>query len=323
MRRIAVLALEGVMPFELGIASRIFATANVVSGKSLYELATCSLDGAPVAADADFELKVERDAGLLRRADLVVIPPQAATGPTYERGEIPSELAAALGLIPRRARTISICTASFVLAAAGLLDGRPATTHWSHVDAFRRLFPQVQLRPDVLFVDDGDILTSAGAASGLDLCLHVLRRDHGAELANQVARRCIIPPWREGGQSQYIEQPLVEPEKSSTAVARSWAMSSLDRPIMLREMASEASMSVRTFTRRFRSEMGVSPGQWLLSQRVGMARRLLETTDLPVEAVARRAGFGSSTSLRLHLHAATGVAPLAYRRSFRVPAVLD
>jgi transcriptional regulator GlxA family with amidase domain len=210
-----------------------------------------------------------------------------------------------------------------VLAAAGLLDHRPATTHWSHIDAFRRLFPQVRLRPDVLFVDDGDILTSAGAASGLDLCLHVLRADHGAELANKVARRCIVSPWRDGGQSQYIEQLVVEPEESSTAAARRWALSSLDRSIGLRELAKEADMSVRTFTRRFRAEMGVSPGQWLVTQRVETARRLLETTDLPVEAVARRSGFGSSTSLRQHLHAATGIAPLAYRRSFRAPAAVD
>jgi transcriptional regulator GlxA family with amidase domain len=323
MQRLVVLALDGVMPFELGIASRIFSTANVVAGKPLYEITTCTVDGTPVATDADFELAVAHDASALRRADVVVIPPQAALGPTYETGELAADVGEALQRVSPRARTITICTASFVLAAAGLLEGRPATTHWSHVDAFRRIFPDVRLRPDVLFVDDGDILTSAGAASGLDLCLHVLRGDHGADLANKVARRCIVSPWRDGGQSQYIEQPVVEPEESSTAAARRWALSSLDRPIGLRELAKEADMSVRTFTRRFRAELGVSPGQWLATQRVETARRLLETTDLPVEAVARRSGFGSSTSLRQHLHAATGIAPLAYRRSFRGPAAVD
>ncbi len=212
---------------------------------------------------------------------------------------------------------MSICTGSFVLAAAGLLDGRPATTHWGEADAFQRLFPLVELDPDVLFVDDGDLLTSAGAAAGVDLCLHVVRRDHGSEVANSAARRCVVPPWRDGGQAQYIERPVPEPHDEGTAPMRAWALERLDRPLSLAEMAGQAGMSVRTLSRRFREEVGVSPGKWLTRQRVELARRLLEASDLPVDQIARRAGFGTTVSLRQHLHAALGVSPIAYRRTFQ------
>jgi transcriptional regulator GlxA family with amidase domain len=215
------------------------------------------------------------------------------------------------------ARIMSICTGAFVLAEAGLLDGRPATTHWAYADAFRRRYPQVNLDPDVLFVDDGAVLTSAGVAAGIDLCLHVIRNDHGSDVANRAARRCVVPPWRDGGQSQFIERPLPETGDSGTAATRSWALQRLEEPIDLADLARHASMSVRTFTRRFRDETGMSPGKWLLSQRVEHARRLLEGTDLPIDGVARRAGFGTTASLRQHLHAAVGVPPATYRRTFR------
>jgi transcriptional regulator GlxA family with amidase domain len=174
----------------------------------------------------------------------------------------------------------------------------------------------VLLDPDVLYVDDGDVLTSAGNAAGIDLCLHLVRRDHGAAVANRVARRSVVAPWRDGGQSQFME-PIPDPEGPGTAPTRAWALERIGRPLTLADLAAHASMSVRTFTRRFRDETGLSPARWLTTQRVALARRLLESTDLPVERIAADAGFGTTTSLRQHLHAAIGVAPLAYRRTYR------
>ena len=231
-------------------------------------------------------------------------------------GTLPDAVAEALS---GRPRVVSICTGAFVLAAAGLLDGRPATTHWMHAAAFSAMYPQVALDPDVLFVDDGDVLTSAGNAAGIDVLLHVVRRDHGSEVANSVARRRVVSPWRDGGQSQFIERPLPEPDDAGTADTRAWALARLGEPLTLADLAGHARMSVRTFTRRFRQETGMSPQRWLTQQRVALARRLLESTDTPVERVAEQAGFGTTASLRQHLHAAIGVAPLAYRRTYRGP----
>ena len=188
-----------------------------------------------------------------------------------------------------------------------------------HAPAFAALFPQVRLDPDVLFVDDGDVLTSAGNAAGIDLLLHVVRRDHGSEVASRVARRSVVAPWRDGGQSQFIERPVPEPGDVGTAATRAWALEHLGDPLTLADLAAHARMSVRTFTRRFREETGLSASRWLVQQRVALARRLLESTDVPVERVAERAGFGTTASLRQHLNAAIGVAPLAYRRTYRGP----
>lgn len=212
---------------------------------------------------------------------------------------------------------MSICTGAFLLAAAGLLDGLRATTHWAYADQFRRLHPGVELDPEVLFIDCGDVLTSAGVAAGIDLCLHVVRTDHGSEVANRAARRCVVPPWRDGGQAQYIERPVPRNPDTGTAATREWARQRLDEPVALRELAAHARMSVRTFTRHFRSETGLSPARWLLQQRTDHARLLLETTDLSVEAVARRSGFGTAAALRQRLHERVGVSPSAYRRAFR------
>ncbi|NEE39180.1 helix-turn-helix domain-containing protein, partial [Streptomyces sp. SID7982] len=194
-----------------------------------------------------------------------------------EEGRLTEELATALALVRPGTRMVSICTGSYVLAAAGYLDGRPATTHWSSADHFQRIFPQVRVDPDVLFIDDGDVLTSAGVAAGIDLCLHLVRRDHGAAVANEIARRTVVPPHRDGGQAQYIHRPLPDPQFATTTAARAWALARLDRPILLRDMAEQEAMSVRTFTRRFREEVGISPGQWLTQQRVERARHLLES----------------------------------------------
>ncbi|AKH86910.1 AraC family transcriptional regulator [Streptomyces sp. CNQ-509] len=316
MHRVVVLALEGVYPFEMTIPVRIFGTAANSRGEPLYEVLTCSLDGRPVVTSADFSLTVQHGGEVLPSADTVVIPPFVC-GPDEEREWLPEGLAEALDRIRPEARVMSICTASYALAAAGLLDGRPATTHWNEAPRFKRAFPEVRVDADVLFVDDGRVLTAAGVAAGVDLCLHLVRRDHGSEIANRVARMCVVPPWREGGQAQYIERPMPEPSQSSTSHTRAWALERLHEPLSLSGMAAHAGMSVRTLTRHFHSEVGTTPGQWLAQQRLDHARRLLETTDWTVDVIADRAGLGTGASLRQRLTAAIGVSPTAYRQTFR------
>lgn len=309
VERIVVLALDGAYPFELGIPSRIFGAAD-----GRYEVLTCSADGRPVRTNADFTVNVEHGPEVLATADTVVV---TSVAPSHITAELPDEVAAALARIRPDARVVSICTAAFVLAAAGFLDGRKATTHWQVVGLFRRMFPHIDLDPDVLFVDDGRVLTSAGAASGVDVCLHVVRTDHGSELANAVARRCVVPPFRDGGQAQYIEQPVPEQGAASTASARAWALDHLDESLALADLARHSGMSLRTFARRFNEEVGLSPGRWLIQQRVARARHLLESTDLPVDQIAGEVGFATGASLRQHLHAAIGVSPQTYRRTFQ------
>ncbi|MFF9019597.1 GlxA family transcriptional regulator [Streptomyces eurythermus] len=308
-QQVAVLALDGAYPFELGIPSRILGAAD-----GRYEVRTCTVDGRPVRSGADFTIGVAHGPDILDTADTVII---TSVPPADIPAELSGDLAAALARIRPDARVVSICTAAFVLAEAGLLDGRRATTHWQLADAFRRRYPRVDLDPDVLFVADGRVLTSAGAASGVDICLHIVRTDHGSEVANTVARRCVVPPFRDGGQAQYIERPVPESGAASTAATRAWALERLDRPLTLADLAGHARMSLRTFVRRFNDEVGLSPGRWLIQQRVARARHLLEAGDLPVDRIAAEVGFATGASLRQHLHAAIGVSPQAYRRTFR------
>ena len=318
--RIAVLAVDLVVGLDLGTPAQVFGSARSAAGQRYYSVDACTADGRPVRCTAGFDVHPRHDLSLLTTADTVIVP-GVHDGPALRRGVVDPAVGEALRAAHARgARVMSICTGSFVLAAAGLLDGRKATTHWAHAERFRRLHPAVQLDPDVLFVDDGDILTSAGVAAGIDLCLHVIRRDHGAEVANHAARRCVVPPWRDGGQAQYIERPLPDGTgAASTAATRAWSLERLDTPLALAAMAAHARMSVRTFTRRFREETGVSPARWLLRQRTDHARRLLETTDLGIDQIARNAGFGTAAALRQQLHLAIGVSPTTYRRTFRPP----
>ncbi|MGW6027830.1 GlxA family transcriptional regulator [Streptomyces sp. NPDC055099] len=311
--RVVVLALDGVYPFELGIPNRVFP---LVPGA--YEVVTCTAtDDRTVATDADFSITVEHGPEALASADTVVLPPYSLRRIS---AELPEPVRDALSRVRPGTRFVSICTGAFTLAAAGLLDGRPATTHWALADHFRKMFPGVDLDADVLFVDDGDVLTSAGAASGVDVCLHVVRSDHGSAVANRVARHCVVPPWREGGQAQYIEQPIPDEGATGTSATRAWALEHLDRPLALRELAAHARLSPRTFARRFQEETGTSPGRWLIQQRVHRARQLLESSDLPIDRIAAEVGFATGTSLRQHLHAAIGVSPQVYRKTFQAGA---
>lgn len=308
--RIAVLALETSIAFDFGTSTHIFSALP-----DDYELLVCSPDRRPVRTTGGYTMTFEHGLEVIRDADTVLVPGTRYL-PARQEGRLEPAVHEAL-TTTKAERIMSICTGAFVLAAAGILDGRPATTHWSATDSFRTLFPQVHLDPDVLFVDDGDVLSSAGVAAGIDLCLHVIRSDLGSEIANQVARYCVVPAWRQGGQSQFIDRPVPSYPDTSTALAREWALEHLQEPLDLAAMAAQVRMSVRTFTRRFRAETGMSPGQWLTQQRVDRARHLLESTDLPVDQVASHAGFGTGAALRQQLAASIGVSPTAYRQTFR------
>ncbi|MFD6431932.1 GlxA family transcriptional regulator [Streptomyces venezuelae] len=314
--RVVVIALDGAYAFELGIPSRVFGNALNDRGEALYDVVVCTVDDRPVRTDSGFTVAAEHGPEALDAADTVVITPTRS----FDRGmageDLPEPVAAALRRIRPGTRIVSFCNASYVLAAVGLLDGRPATTHWHVARDFQRSFPRIKVDADVLFVDDGDVLTAAGVAAGIDLCLHVVRRDHGAAVANHVARVCVVPPWRDGGQAQYIERPVPEPTLATTAATRAWALERLQEPLPLGELAAHARMSLRTFTRRFQEEVGMSPGRWLTAQRIELARQLLESSDLPVDVVAHRSGFGTGNSLRQHMRAVLGVSPVAYRRTF-------
>jgi transcriptional regulator GlxA family with amidase domain len=311
---VAVLALDGVVGFDLGTPPQVFGAARDEAGNGLYQVRVCSVGGRPVRSAAGYSVAPEHGLEALAWADTVVV---AGIEGGVVDGPFPADAVEAIRDTASRRRTVSICTGAFVLAAAGLLDGRPATTHWMHAEAFGRLFPAVRLDPGVLFVDDGDVLTSAGNAAGIDLLLHLVRRDHGGEVANRVARRNVVAPWREGGQAQFVERPLPEVGDHGTAATRAWAVERLGEPLTLADLAAHARMSVRTFTRRFRDETGLSPLRWLAGQRLALARQLLESTDAPIDRVAADAGFGTPASLRQHLRATIGVPPGTYRRSYR------
>jgi transcriptional regulator GlxA family with amidase domain len=314
--RVAVLALEPVVGYDLTIPPTVLGSATRSDGTDLYDVQVCGLEASPVRASAGFTIIPDHGAELLAEADTVIIPGTRIPEPRFE-GTLPGQLTEALRTIRPGTRIASICTGAFVLGAAGLLDGRPATTHWRYADKFRALYPKVLLNENLLFIDDGDVITSAGLAAGVDLCLHLARRDYGSEVANRAARHCVVPPWRDGGQSQFIERVVPDEGAEGTAPTRAWAVERLEQELTLTAMAAQARMSVRTFSRRFKAETGQSPGVWLLQQRVRHACQLLENTDLSVERVAESAGLGTAASLRHHLRTELGVSPLAYRKTFR------
>jgi len=318
MHRVVVLLLPPVVGFDATIPPQLLGSAADEADRGLYDVTTAGLSREPVPTRSGYAMVPAAGPEALAEAETVVVP---GTGfaPAWS-GVLDPALRAALAQVRPGTRTVSICTGAFVLASAGLLDGRPATTHWRYAENFRRLYPRVLLDEDRLFVDDGDVLTSAGLAAGIDLCLHLIRRDHGAAVANQAARRNVVPAWRDGGQAQFIERPVPVAGSSGTGQARAWALAHLDRPLDVAALAAQARMSVRTFNRRFREETGHSPGAWLTEQRVEHARSLLETTDLPVDAVAQRAGLGTGATLRQRLRERVGVSPSAYRRAFRAAA---
>ena len=312
-QRVAAVAFDGMAPFELGIVVEVFGLARPELGVPWYELAICSPDPSPLRAVGGIALVAEHGVEAIAAADTVIVPAWPRAGEP-----VPADAIEALQKAHARgARIVSICSGAFVLDAAGLLDGRRAATHWRYAEDLARRFPHVVVDADVLYVDDGDVLTSAGVAAGVDLCLHMVRRDHGAEAANAVARRMVVAAHRDGGQAQYVERPLPADRGGGLAATRAWMEERLGDPLTIGAMARRAGYSPRSFARRFRAETGTTPLQWLIGRRVAEAQRLLEGTDLGVEEIADRCGFGGAVALRQHFGRVVGTSPTAYRRTFR------
>jgi transcriptional regulator GlxA family with amidase domain len=314
---VATLVGDGVAEFEMAVACEVFGydRSALAGGRPWYRHVIAAA-GPDVRTMHGMRVDPEPGLAALRTADTVIITPWKDS-----RVDVPDNVIDALRAAHRRgARLVTLCSGAFVLGATGLLDGRRATTHWAYVDEFARRFPEVKLDPSVLYVDDGDLMTAAGSAAAIDLCLHIVRLDYGAETANAVARRLVVPPHRDGGQAQFIQQPMPAAPDDPVGGVLGWALEHLDEPMSVDHLAERAAMSPRTFARRFRQVTGTTPHQWLLNQRVMLAQRLLETTDEPVELVASRCGFGTAASMRTHFQKVVGNAPLAYRRCFQEEA---
>jgi len=311
---VVALCLEGLVAFDLTAPAQAFGLAARPGGEPLYEFSTCSVDGEEIRTTSGFGVRPQAGLGALRRAETIVVPAYAAVlDPPAE------EALAALRAAGRRGtRVLSVCSGAFALAHAGLLDGRRAATHWAWAGELARRFPAVAVDPDALYVDEGAVMTSAGLSAGIDLSLHVIRKDFGAAAGERVARHMVAAPQREGGQAQFAKPPAPALASGSLEATRRWACDRLEKPLDVAAMAAHAGVSPRTFARRFREETGTTPLQWLLARRVLEARRLLEESGLPVEAVAWRCGFGTAASLRDHFRRATATTPTAYRRAFFV-----
>lgn len=316
LQRVAVLALPDVAMFELGVLCEVFGTDRSEDGFPAYDFTVCTPDGKPVRSRSGFSVAPHGDLSALADAELVAVPAYAAA---IEGGaEQPEALEALRAAYDRGATILSVCSGAFALGEAGLLDGRQCTTHWLYAAELAKRFPLADVCPDVLYVEDRNVLTSAGTAAGIDLCLHLVRREHGSAVATKLARRMVVPPHRDGGQSQYVEAPLPRTENAPTLEPLlQWLITHLDQQVTVEELAERAHMAPRTFARRFRAETGVTPHDWVTAQRVLLARRLLEDTDLTVDSVAAKSGFGDAAMLRHHFNRRVGSAPHIYRRTFQ------
>lgn len=302
--------------FETSVAVEVWGIDRVEQGVPPSEVRMCSGEGPDVAVGHGLTLRVDHGLEALEWADTVVVPGDRRVG---EAAHPPAVLEALRAAHRRGARVLSFCSGAFALAAAGLLDGRPATTHWYYARRFAELHPTVELRPDVLYTGGDGIYTSAGTAAAIDLCLHLVRSDWGAEVANMIARRMVVPPHRDGGQAQFVEAPVPTSDDvdGDLRAVLDWAVAHLDRPLTVDELARRAAMSPRTFARRFKAATGTTPLQWVLHQRVVAAQRMLETSTATIDEVALTCGFGSGAALRQHFTRVVGSTPSAYRSQFR------
>ncbi|MFC4072159.1 transcriptional regulator FtrA [Actinoplanes subglobosus] len=315
MHTVAVLAYQGMSVFETGIVTEVFGLPRPEFDFPWYELTICAEVPGPVRLVGGATLHTEHGLDVFAAADTLIVPgvPDVRAEPS------PALVAAIRKAHTRGARIMSICSGAFALAGAGLLDGRRATTHWRYAEILRRRHPAVEVDADVLYIDLGDVLTSAGSAAGLDLCLHVIRRDHGPKAANLVARRLVVQPHRDGGQAQFIEAPMPEdPADDRLSSSMAWALGNLSTPISVETLARRAHMSERTYLRHFARATGTTPIRWLIGQRVHASLALLETTGTPIEEVAAAVGFESPVTFRHHFTQAMRTSPSAYRRAFHV-----
>ncbi|MEU6063506.1 MULTISPECIES: helix-turn-helix domain-containing protein [Streptomyces] len=317
LRNVATVLLDGVHPFELGVVCEVFGLDRSDEGLPVYDFAVVSAEGPALGTHVG-GLTVSTPYGLdrLEEADLIAVP---ASDANVGRDYPPELLAALRRAVDRGARVLSVCSGVFVLGAAGLLDGRRCAAHWRHADALARRFPRTRVEPDVLYVDEDPVITSAGTAAGIDACLHIVRKEQGPEVANKIARRMVVPPHRDGGQAQYIERPLPRDSCDTVGEVLVWMEQHLDEEVTVEQLAARALMAPRTFARRFQQETGTTPYRWILRQRVLRAQELLEGTDETVDAVAARTGFGTAAALRHQFVRALGTTPNAYRRAFRGP----
>ncbi|MCP9985432.1 helix-turn-helix domain-containing protein [Streptomyces sudanensis] len=312
LHRVVVVVDEGSNPFELGCVIEVFGLRRPEIGRDLYDFALCSPEPRTPMRDGFFTLTGVADLEAADTADTLIVPNR----PDVEAPHHPAVLDAVRRAHARGARLIGLCSGAFTLAEAGVLDGRRATAHWQWADSFRARFPSVRLEPDVLFVDDGDVLTAAGSAAALDLGLHVVRRDHGAEVAGSVSRRLVFAAHRDGGQRQFVERPVPDLPDESLAPVLAWAQERLDAPLTVSGLAARAAVSPATLHRRFRAQLGTTPLAWLTGERLSLACRLIERGESRFEVVARRSGLGTAANLRTVMRRATGITPSAYRRRF-------
>ena len=317
LHNVAVPVADGVAAFELGVMCEVFGIDRSAQGLPRFDFAVCAVEEPPLRTTSGFLIDTPHRLDRLAQADLIAVPAWRAD----DRG-VPEPLLQALrDAVDRGARVMSVCSGAFVLAAAGLLNGRRAATHWMYADQLAAAYPEVRVDRNVLYVDEGQVLTSAGTAAGIDLCLHIVRQELGAKVANAIARRMVVPPHRDGGQAQYVEAPMPDPRRSDElGDVLTWALGHLADPLTVESLAARALMSPRTFARRFRALTGTTPHHWVLGQRVLLAQRLLEEGTASVEEVARVSGFGTAATLRLQFTRWRGTSPQGYRRAFR-PAV--
>jgi transcriptional regulator GlxA family with amidase domain len=320
LKNVAVVVLDGFGPFELGVLCEVFGTDRTDDGLPGYDFAVVAGEPGPLRSGTGFSLETEFGLDRLESADLIAVP--AACDARAEQADWPEPLLDALRRAAGRgAWVLSVCTGAFVLGAAGLLDGRGCTTHWRHAGVLARMYPAAKVDPAVLYVEDGRVISSAGTAAGIDACLYLVRKEQGSRVANAIARRMVVPPHRDGGQAQYVDQPVAGPACDTLSEIIEWMQRNLDRQLTVEQLASLAAMSPRTFARRFVRETGTTPQRWLTGQRILLAQQMLEETDEIVDVIAERAGFGNEATFRHHFRLWRGTTPHAYRRAFReVPA---
>ena len=310
LKKIALLAIPGVAPFEFGVICEVFGIDRSDTGAPNFELKIVTADPGPVPTSLGYDMVISTGLEAAADADLIAVPAHKLERIDERYLQVIRDAEA------RGAWVLSVCSGAFALAQAGILEGRKATTHWMHTDRLAAKYPGTEVDPDVLFVEDRKVVTSAGTAAGIDAALHIVRKEHGAAATNVIARRMVVPPQREGGQSQYINMPMAECKSDSFALVAQWMMENLSEDLTVDQLARKALMSSRTFARRFRADMGTTPAAWLNRQRIIRAQQLLEETDYGLETIAQDTGFGTAAVMRHHFVKVLQISPLAYRRAF-------